>query len=971
MAFKPLKDRIADLPLVICGPILRKVEPDAVTVWIALKEKKKVWLEVYEYDELLPGILHRHHLTKKLEAADFTVAVGERLHIAVVTGKLINANIPMSPGKLYYYNLFFTDPEQPPLSVSVSNLNLRTLGIEATIDFPIHYHDEANSQEPGYIPLPSFSLPPEDIDKLRIIHGSCRKPNAEGLDAMPTIDTIIEKDWEKPDARPHFLFLTGDQIYADDVSSTLLFMLRDAGITLFGNQQEEFESFEISSKELTKDYPEEGIKVIKDSDNKYKATWDGKLPGPNKRGKVIKHFANFSDKTFHNHLMSFAEYCCMYLFVWSNSFWEDLPSFEKVYSAPRLIKKIYKSGTNETHVTHNHPELSKYNNEIKSLSKFKSTLPEVRRALANVPTYMIFDDHEITDDWNMTKPWCTNVYSNSLGRRIVQNGMLAYSLFQAWGNTPEQFENSKPGGNILNIINQDWGDGYFDTSLDALTVPLGLPRVKFIDELGNPVELAKRKEAIFKPIGNNSNNEIFNAESDENKIIKWHYHIKIKRGEPATNLLEIIVLDGRTKRSYTKKDWHATLIHEAHQVKQIPTVINNSDSFALTIIVSPTAIIDIPALDFSEYTFLAEKIVVCETNKEGENLDIYDSWKNQSPDFEKLLARIAARGNSSNSTVKTRNIILTGDVHFAAASRLDYEIKLADNSDMHQAVFTQLVSSSLKKQTFETRTLHYNGYKFSALSGLIQKIPGFFNIPFLGLAAKVLITLIDRLSDIGDSNDSFYLFDPKLPKPREFFGWEDPNTFGDLEHLKIRSSNILVRLFQILIQENVIIGNDPVLGPLLENMPETYTKIPIKEKMIISKDQTLNVVEDITFPEPDWRYRIDYILAENEVRESFTSNEILDVGNPVPPDKNKALKEYLKASKNHSSFAQKYGSGKEIVGLNNVSEVSFDWKDEEKSVIQQTWWNLKDEEESEEFFPLTKYIVSLDFNAENLPKLTD
>jgi hypothetical protein len=50
--------------------------------------------------------------------------------------------------------------------------------------------------------------------------------------------------------------------------------------------------------------------------------------------------------------------------------------------------------------------------------------------------------------------------------------------------------------------------------------------------------------------------------------------------------------------------------------------------------------------------------------------------------------------------------------------------------------------------------------------------------------------------------------------------------------------------------------------------------------------------------------------------------------------------------------------------------LSFDWKEEEKTVIQQTWWHLKRKDNKDpEFFPLTKYRVSLDFDASSLPSL--
>ena len=66
-------------------------------------------------------------------------------------------------------------------------------------------------------------------------------------------------------------------------------------------------------------------------------------------------------------------------------------------------------------------------------------MPRVARALANVPTYMIFDDHEITDDWYLSDRWRERVITAPFGRAILRNGLLAYTVFQAWGNDPQKF----------------------------------------------------------------------------------------------------------------------------------------------------------------------------------------------------------------------------------------------------------------------------------------------------------------------------------------------------------------------------------------------------------------------------------------------------------------------------------------------------------------------------------------------------
>ncbi len=66
-------------------------------------------------------------------------------------------------------------------------------------------------------------------------------------------------------------------------------------------------------------------------------------------------------------------------------------------------------------------------------------MSRVARVLANTSTMMIFDDHEITDDWYISAPWRTRVLVAPLGRAIIRNGLMAYTVFQATGNDPQQW----------------------------------------------------------------------------------------------------------------------------------------------------------------------------------------------------------------------------------------------------------------------------------------------------------------------------------------------------------------------------------------------------------------------------------------------------------------------------------------------------------------------------------------------------
>lgn len=55
---------------------------------------------------------------------------------------------------------------------------------------------------------------------------------------------------------------------------------------------------------------------------------------------------------------------------------------------------------------------------------------------------MIFDDHDVTDDWNLTAEWEQTAYSHDFSRRIIGNALISYLLCQAWGNTPATFDNA-------------------------------------------------------------------------------------------------------------------------------------------------------------------------------------------------------------------------------------------------------------------------------------------------------------------------------------------------------------------------------------------------------------------------------------------------------------------------------------------------------------------------------------------------
>ncbi|WP_037669397.1 alkaline phosphatase D family protein [Streptomyces griseus] len=60
--------------------------------------------------------------------------------------------------------------------------------------------------------------------------------------------------------------------------------------------------------------------------------------------------------------------------------------------------------------------------------------PEVRWLLSTVPTCMIFDDHDVIDDWNTSASWLTDMRATSWWRERLLSGLMSYWVHQHIGN---------------------------------------------------------------------------------------------------------------------------------------------------------------------------------------------------------------------------------------------------------------------------------------------------------------------------------------------------------------------------------------------------------------------------------------------------------------------------------------------------------------------------------------------------------
>ncbi|MFJ8692515.1 alkaline phosphatase D family protein [Streptomyces roseolilacinus] len=60
--------------------------------------------------------------------------------------------------------------------------------------------------------------------------------------------------------------------------------------------------------------------------------------------------------------------------------------------------------------------------------------PEVRWLLSTVPSMMIFDDHDVIDDWNTSAAWLSEMRTTPWWRERLLSGLMAYWVHQHLGN---------------------------------------------------------------------------------------------------------------------------------------------------------------------------------------------------------------------------------------------------------------------------------------------------------------------------------------------------------------------------------------------------------------------------------------------------------------------------------------------------------------------------------------------------------
>ncbi len=581
---------LENLPLVLCGPMVRACGPEAVAVWVATKAACRITLTLTAHGETTA------------QGSAHTTALGPSLHMACIQARSLEA--PLRAGVTYLYDLSFTD-----------EVGGQTIELAEAVD------DFAGLCYPP-LPSPSLVLPAAGVADLGIVYGSCRKSHGDGHDALAGLDRMLAEQVEQPTRRPQQLLLLGDQIYADDVSDCLAMIIDRVARDLCGAEET-----------LPGAPPPQRLKI-------------------GKRGKLAKKHG-FTSAFARNHLFYLREYLAMYLLMWAPQLWPDvIPTLDQVHGNMRPKKAAL------------------FEQQRAQIVSLRAGLAQVRRALANIASYMMFDDHEITDDWNLNREWTERTAADALARRVLGNGLAAYAFCQGWGNTPDRFAQ----GACADLLKatRDWvASGYSGDHTQAIQALVGIPT---------------------------AGARLANMDRDPTRTCRWDFRIY----GPSH---EIWMLDTRTWRGFPgKRDIDIPDLLSGHGWSQLDTPARPQSEIVL--VVAPTNVIDLP------HTAWFSRIVA----RIGSvyDSDYGDSWEAQTEAFERLLGKLAA--NVYQEGDQHALAILSGDVHYGFCARIHYAGPRPFGTDpaqpdkRHETVMAHLTSSSFRNKNKFTELFHERGY---------------------------------------------------------------------------------------------------------------------------------------------------------------------------------------------------------------------------------------------------------------------
>ncbi|WP_404472768.1 alkaline phosphatase D family protein [Vreelandella venusta] len=362
------------LPDVLVGPLLRRLSPSRLTLWLVATRPLTMQLVLYPKQE--------NQQAHALDNAHQCLAIGQHAYLY-----FIDLNLPAA----------LPTDERIAYDLQVQSAQGEWQRLPDWAPWLCH----EGASYPGFVLASRHH---------RLMHGSCRKPHHNSADGLVRADTWLAERQASPKEWPAWLLMTGDQVYVDDVAGPMLRAVHGL-IARLGLVDERLEGATVEDSQALYAAPESYYHR------------EALLPDVTSNAALRERFFGgvkkpvFTSANAQNHLMTLAEMLAMYCLVWSPTPWQLID-----VEPPELGDK----------------EADTYQKEQAVIDDFVAGLPQCARLMAHVPSLMIFDDHDVTDDWNLTADWERCAYGHPFSKRIIGNALVAYLLCQGWGNAPEK-----------------------------------------------------------------------------------------------------------------------------------------------------------------------------------------------------------------------------------------------------------------------------------------------------------------------------------------------------------------------------------------------------------------------------------------------------------------------------------------------------------------------------------------------------
>lgn len=272
---------------------------------------------------------------------------------------------------------------------------------------------------------------------------------------------------------------------------------------------------------------------------------------------------------------------------------------------------------------------------------------QVRQVLAVLPTYMIFDDHEITNNFNISPTWRARAIRHGQEQLLV-DGLVSYWIYQGWGNLHQRQPSQHP---LLHIMQAAARSG--EDALEAL-------------------------------------HACISSAIREQSHLTWHYEIPTR---PSIFVMDVRVDRPAIFNSQTPfTEFPASMMHP-QQMEQLASWLYEKRG-ELMLLVSSVPVLLPPLIGLAEYLMGVRPFYkrVAPLRRLGHHLarlqhklamgTSFDHWPVFNTTWHSLVDILAKR--------QQHILVLSGDVHFSYAMQARRTKKSLRTARLYQLVSTPL-----------------------------------------------------------------------------------------------------------------------------------------------------------------------------------------------------------------------------------------------------------------------------------------